>query len=219
MATDTTLLICACIAATAALVLAEYRKSRIGRIVFKIAASTAFVLVALQAGATESTYGRLVLAALALSWIGDVLLLSTRSRLFLLGIAAFLLAHVAYSVAFTRLPTSMPALIAGLAAVACIAAAVLRWLRPHLSSFYRIAVTAYVAAIVAMCSLAISSSAATGDWLLAAAALAFAASDISVARNRFVSPGFANRAWGLPLYYAAQLVLALSVGGYPIRAA
>jgi hypothetical protein len=43
---------------------------------------------------------------------------------------------------------------------------------------------------------------------VAVGALAFAASDVSVARDRFVRPEFVNRAWGLPLYYAAQLLLA-----------
>ena len=47
-----------------------------------------------------------------------------------------------------------------------------------------------------------------GKWL---AAVAFFCSDLSVARDRFVAPGFANRAWGLPLYYAAQLAFAWSV--------
>jgi uncharacterized membrane protein YhhN len=42
-------------------------------------------------------------------------------------------------------------------------------------------------------------------------ALAFFLSDLSVARNRFVAPGFVNRLWGLPLYYAAQLLLASSI--------
>jgi hypothetical protein len=27
-----------------------------------------------------------------------------------------------------------------------------------------------------------------------------------------VSPGFSNRLWGLPLYFASQMVLAFSVG-------
>jgi uncharacterized membrane protein YhhN len=39
-------------------------------------------------------------------------------------------------------------------------------------------------------------------------ALAFTASDISVARDRFARHEFLNRAWGLPLYYAAQLLIA-----------
>jgi hypothetical protein len=41
----------------------------------------------------------------------------------------------------------------------------------------------------------------------------FALSDISVARDRFVSKAFANRAWGLPMYFAAQLILASTVSG------
>jgi hypothetical protein len=45
---------------------------------------------------------------------------------------------------------------------------------------------------------------------VAMGALAFTASDVSVARDRFVREDFFNRAWGLPLYYCAQLLLALS---------
>jgi hypothetical protein len=41
-------------------------------------------------------------------------------------------------------------------------------------------------------------------------ALAFTASDVSVARDRFVQPAFHNRAWGLPLYFGAQLLLAMT---------
>jgi hypothetical protein len=33
-----------------------------------------------------------------------------------------------------------------------------------------------------------------------------------VARDRFVEQAFVNGAWGLPLYFAAQIVLALSIG-------
>ena len=44
------------------------------------------------------------------------------------------------------------------------------------------------------------------------AAVAFYVSDVSVARDRFVAPGFGNRIWGLPLYYGAQLLFALSTG-------
>jgi hypothetical protein len=35
-------------------------------------------------------------------------------------------------------------------------------------------------------------------------------SDLCVARERFVTQGFVNRAIGLPLYYGAVLVLALA---------
>ena len=36
--------------------------------------------------------------------------------------------------------------------------------------------------------------------------------DLFVARERFVSPAFGNRAIGLPLYYAAQILFAVSTG-------
>jgi hypothetical protein len=47
-----------------------------------------------------------------------------------------------------------------------------------------------------------------GDPAMLLGAGLFSVSDLAVARDRFVSPGFANAAWGLPLYYGAQLVLA-----------
>jgi len=43
-------------------------------------------------------------------------------------------------------------------------------------------------------------------------AVLFFLSDLLVARDRFVAPGFGNRLLGLPLYYAAQLLLASAVG-------
>jgi hypothetical protein len=56
----------------------------------------------------------------------------------------------------------------------------------------------------------------TAGWVwptaVMAAAVAFYLSDVSVARDRFVAPGFDNRIWGLPLYYGAQLLFALSTG-------
>ncbi len=201
-----------CAVAALALVVAERRAWLIGKALAKISASTAFVVIAIQRDAAATAYGRLILAALALSWVGDVLLLSRRSRLFLLGIASFLLAHIVFSLAFAQRPWDAPALAAAFAALGCGGMAVLVWLWRHLSGFYRVAVSAYVAAIVAMASFGIALSAASGNWLVAGAALTFAASDISVARDRFIAAGFINRAWGLPLYYAAQVVLALSVG-------
>ncbi len=212
MEVGTKIAVIVCLVASIILVLAEFRNWPIRRAVFKIIASSAFVVVAIQLNPTASSYGRLILIALAFSWVGDVLLLSRQKRIFLFGIASFLASHVVFSIAFANRPLNDTALIAGFAVMSCIGIIVLKWLWRHLPGFYRIAVTAYVAAIIGMCSFAIAVSAASGNWILAIGALAFAASDISVARDRFVTPGFTNRAWGLPLYYAAQIVLALSIG-------
>ena len=214
VANGTGITIGVCLAACIALVWAEYRDWPRGKALFKSVASTAFVVLALQLGAAATPYGKLILLALGLSWVGDVLLLSSRDRPFLLGIGSFLLAHVVFAVAFAQRPISTEGLSYGLVLMGVVGVAVVAWLWRHLTGFYRAAVGAYVVAIVAMCSVAIAVSAASGAWLLAGGALAFAVSDISVARDRFVARGFVNRAWGLPLYYVAQLVLAWSVKGH-----
>ena len=41
----------------------------------------------------------------------------------------------------------------------------------------------------------------------------FVVSDLAVARDNFVTPGFTNRLSGLPLYYGGQLLLAWAAGG------
>ena len=104
------------------------------------------------------------------------------------------------------------AAIGAVVVMAAFGIAILAWLSPHLSGLYRFAVPAYVLAIVMMVSLSVAASVATGTWSLAAGAVLFAVSDISVARDRFVSPGYVNRLWGLPLYYLAQIVLVSTLG-------
>ena len=91
-----------------------------------------------------------------------------------------------------------------------VAIAILRWLWPHLPDGMRPAVAAYVIAISLMVILASGTITGFGPQL-AIGAVMFAVSDIFVARERFVTSSVANRLWGLPLYYAAQIVLALSV--------
>ncbi|MGH8500026.1 MAG: lysoplasmalogenase family protein, partial [Methylococcales bacterium] len=75
MAYTKILLILICATCTIALVIAESRQWQRGKAIFKCAASTSFVAFALQCSALSSDYGRLILIALILSWIGDMLLL------------------------------------------------------------------------------------------------------------------------------------------------
>jgi hypothetical protein len=62
-----------------------------------------------------------------------------------------------------------------------------------------------------MCAAAAGSSRAFGSLVPVIGATCFMSSDVAVARDRFVTPGVANRVWGLPLYYGAQLLLAWTV--------
>ena len=198
-------------AALAGLLVAEGRGSQRGIYVCKPLASLGFLGAAVAAGALDSPYGRVILAALALSWIGDVLLMSSRSAVFLAGLGAFLLAHGAFGAAFCLRGEAWPWTAGALALLILPAVIVSRWLRPHLPPEMRVPVHAYIAVITGMLALAVGTAAAGSPALLLTGAVAFYLSDLSVANDRFVRPGFLNRLWGLPLYYAAQLCLAASV--------
>ena len=198
-----------CAVAVAGLLVAEQRGSRAGLWLTKPVASLAFLWVALAAGALESTYGRWVLLGLALCLAGDLLLIpQERKAAFRAGVFAFLAGHVAFSVAFLGLPIDPPGLAVAAVVLTLALAAVLRWLSPSVTADMVLPVRAYMLVIGIMSALACGVAAAGGPWAIAAGALAFTASDVSVARDRFVRHEFLNRAWGLPLYYAAQLLIA-----------
>ena len=204
------------------LLIGERRHAARVRYATKPLASLGFVLVPIFGGALAP--GRDVAlwieAGLVFGAIGDVLLLSSATAAFAGGLGAFLVGHVAYVIAFAiQVPPGrwiegpMPAVILPIAALAV---AVVRWLWPHLGSL-RGPVLAYVGVICTMmigavaCALSKAAPAdATTRSLEVAGAALFFASDLSVARDRFVAEGFVNRAWGLPAYYAGQLLLAWS---------
>jgi uncharacterized membrane protein YhhN len=178
-----------CIAACLALVAAE-RTHHPARYVAKPIASAAFIVAGLHAPPW-------IVAGLVLGALGDLALLFERG--FLPGLVAFLLGHLAYVVAF-------PPHDAWLAPPALAGALALAWLWAHLGRM-RIPVILYVAAIVAM----VGGALATDNHLLWAGAIAFFASDLSVARDRFVERTWVNRVWGLPAYYGGQLLIAWAI--------
>ena len=199
------------IVAVALLLHAESRGSRAGIWAWKPIASTGFVATALAAGATSTTYGTWVLAALVLSWWGDVLLIPRASRIFLLGIGSFLLGHLAFAGGFLSRGVAPLALVVTAALLVVPARQTLRWLAPHVPGDLRVPVRAYVVVICAMVACAVATYVRAGNGWLLVGALMFMVSDLAVARERFVDDGFVNKTWGLPLYYGGQLLLAASV--------
>jgi uncharacterized membrane protein YhhN len=214
----------ACALACAGLVLAERIHHARGRVMYKLVASSAFVAVALLAGAPNSVamtgdgglsaipgdYATWILAGLAFGAIGDACLLGSSDRAFLAGLVAFLAGHVAYVVAAAQLvPPSAWLDRAGVYAGAPIVAGAiaLAWMWRRLGAM-RVPVIVYVATIVAM---TIGALAARDNTRLAIGASLFFASDLAVARDKFIARDFANKAIGLPVYYAAQLFLAWSL--------
>jgi uncharacterized membrane protein YhhN len=199
-----------CAAGVVAFLVAEWRRSSLGRWLAKPIASAGFVAVAWSRGAPASAYGRWVLAALVFSLLGDVLLIPEST--FMAGLGAFLVGHLLFAGAFVARGVSCVVAATAATGAALAAVPVARWLLPHVKGGMRAPVVAYMTAISAMVSLAAGSFALRPAPLLLGGALAFYFSDLSVARDRFVQPGFVNRLWGIPLYYGAQLLFAWSVG-------
>jgi len=174
---------------------------------FKSAASLSFLFLGLSLWDGHDPYGFWVLMALALCVVGDMLLVFKKT--FVPGLSAFLLGHVAFCVAFSTLPAPFqwPLLMVLLGW----GILVLTWLFDDLGRM-KVPVCLYVGVICTMLWIALSVGLAGVSLLIPGGATLFALSDLSVARNRFKAPGFINRAWGLPTYYTAQVLLALSVG-------
>ena len=198
------------VAATALLVRAE-RTGAASRLWAKPLASAGFIAVAVVGEAAETPYGRWVLVALVLSAVGDVALLSRSTPAFVGGLGSFLLAHLAYVAAFVVRDVEAVPTVAAAVLLVVPALLVGRWLLPSVPAPLRAPVVAYIVVISAMVSAAVGTVAQELSGLIILGAVAFYVSDLFVARDRFVAPGFGNRLWGLPLYYAAQLAFAWSV--------
>jgi uncharacterized membrane protein YhhN len=194
----------------AALLYGEWKDNPGLRAAGKPFASLGFIVAAIGFGALESRYGNIILIGLILGAIGDVCLLGQAKQYFIAGLVSFLLGHVAYVVAFSSLPISVPPALMAAAVMTAVMAMIARWVFPHAPDM-RVPIGIYMLVIAAMCVVAIGAGAAGAPWMIPVGAVMFTASDIAVVRDRFVAPGFVNRLWGLPLYYAAQLIIAWSI--------
>ncbi|MGB5721675.1 MAG: lysoplasmalogenase [Woeseiaceae bacterium] len=176
----------------------------------KLIASSAFVWLAIRVGSLKSIYGRIILLGLGFSWFGDALLIGKTQTLFLFGLVAFLLAHLAYIAAFLARGISLKwAAIAALP-IATIAIAVIVWLGPHVPHELEIPVKVYTTAISIMVIAALATHGRAALILIPAGALLFFLSDLSVAALRLAQTEFPTYVWGLPFYYAGQVCLAVS---------
>ncbi len=176
--------------------------------VFKPLATAALVVAAWSGG--PGAYPRSITLGLALSLAGDVLLIP--EGLFVFGLVAFLLAHLAYLFAFTR-AARLAARWLPFVVVAAIAVAIVAKLWGGLPPALRVAVLAYVAVLGAMCAQAITVALVTGTPRARLAALGgvlFLVSDALLAINRFHTPLALAPLLVLGTYYPAQLLIALS---------
>lgn len=143
-------------------------------------------LTYLGTGAPVATLAALT-AALVLSALGDLFLaLKDQQRFFVIGLASFLLGHVAYVIAFAPY-AAFPALTALVVIALALAAAtaMIVWLWPSLGRL-RGPVLAYFAVIMSM--VATSLSIPNASWILGAGAILFAISDSLIAVRKFKMP-------------------------------
>lgn len=178
--------------------------------VAKLTASTAFIATAVSVGAARWTYGRIMLAGLVLSWGGDAFLIGSSESTFLFGLVSFLLAHVAYCVAFGVRGVRATWAGGAFIVVAAVSVGAMIWLSPHVSPEMTIPVRVYTAVISLMVVLAFGARGAGATMLIPIGAVLFFFSDLSVSAGQFIEPDFPNYVWGLPFYFGGQVLLALS---------
>ena len=198
-----------------ALLIAELREDRRAQFLFKPMAAFGFVILALQFGALESTYGKYILVGLIACAVGDVMLLSRKSQnMFLGGMAAFALGHLIYSFGFmvygvelvgVGMNANKPIGLAIVMAMLCLACAVHIIVKTDLDM--KLPVCIYTIIITVMVVLAMLMDNPFIMW----GAFLFATSDYFVGMDRFIDP---KKIWALaitPLYFGAQALFALSV--------
>ncbi len=176
--------------------------------VFKPLATLIVIAYAWRRGHDAPLVRRWVLAGLVLSLAGDVALLWPKEG-FLPGLVSFLLAHLAYLVAFTRvqrLAAWPPAFVA----YAGVAGVVLWRLWPGVPVALQWPVLAYVVCLGAMAAQAAvlwRRGAARGAVLALGGAL-FMSSDALLAGNKFAGPLPWASLWILGTYWSAQWCIA-----------
>ncbi len=182
--------------------------------VFKPLATLLILALALLLPPDNAAYQWAIAAGLLFSTAGDVFLMLPRDR-FVAGLASFLIAHLFYAWAFgmgVPFAATPEFWLAYFAAGGVVVALI--W--PGLKSALRGPVAVYVVVIAVMASQAAERWQALGSGAALAAAVGaglFVVSDGVLAIDRFRRPFRAARALTLATYWAAQLLIALSVAG------
>ena len=162
-------------------------------------------------GRPETAFARWVTVGMALSVVGDVALLWDSNRAFLVGLAAFLLAHITYVIAFLGAAVWSPHV--AIAAVVVLASSVMlvRATWKGAAGMHG-ATIAYAVVISAM---VISAWATVGGPLTmapyaAVGAVLFYISDSTLALNRFRRPIPHIAFFAIGIYWLGQLGIAIA---------
>ncbi len=176
--------------------------------IFKPLATLVVIAHAWQRGFDAPKVRRWVLAGLVLSLGGDVALLWPKEG-FLPGLVSFLLAHLAYLVAFTRVQR-LAAWPPAFAFYAALAGFVLWQLWPGVPTALQAPVVAYVVCLAAMAAQAavVWRRGSPRGAVLGLGGALFLASDALLASNKFAGPLPLASLWILGTYWSAQWCIA-----------
>jgi len=190
---------------------AEYRGPRQHIYIFKPLTMVFILLIATLGQATLPFYKYMIITGLVFSLAGDVFLMLPADR-FVAGLVAFLIAHLFYIAAFMSEISALiwwplvPVIIYGIV--------IYTMLAPSLGKL-KLPVLAYIVVIMIMAWLAWerwSQTGQSGVLLASVGAVLFVISDTILALNRFRGTFKPARALNLTTYFAAQWLIAGSVG-------
>jgi uncharacterized membrane protein YhhN len=187
---------------------------RLFRLEYVLKPATVAVLVAAAVVADLGVAKPWVVAALAFGLLGDVGLMFSEGRTdppFIAGLAAFLIGHLWYIIAFTRVGLRGLDIVAGVLVVAGIAGlalpAVLRGAAASAGPGFALVVAGYSAVLSAMTVLGVG----TGLVATAIGAVLFLSSDTLIARDRFVERVPSGPLLVIVTYHLAQFLILIGL--------
>ncbi|XP_034071850.1 lysoplasmalogenase-like protein TMEM86A [Gymnodraco acuticeps] len=160
-----------------------------------------------------SSNARKIFAGLVFSALGDAFLIWQEQGYFVYGLLMFAITHILYSLAFGMKPVNVTA---GLVVTAVSSVSYLL-LYPYLSGPFTYLVAVYIGLIGFMGWRAVAGLQLANDlwtWTKLCACLGavlFMVSDLTIAVNKFCFPVPHSRAIIMATYYAAQMLISLSV--------
>lgn len=190
---------------------AEYRGPQQHIYIFKPLTMVFVLVIAILGQASEPFYKYMIITGLVFSLAGDVFLMLPSDR-FVPGLVAFLIAHLFYSAAFA----SEISVLIWWPAISLVIFGIIiyRVLAPALGKL-KVPVLVYIVIILAMAWLAWGRLIQTGHMgalLASVGAFLFIISDAILAIDRFRLTFTLARASNLTTYFAAQLLIAGSIG-------
>ncbi len=179
-----------------------------------VKALTALLLAAAALTHPAARERRWLLAALVFSVIGDFLLaIPWWAPSFVLGLAAFLVAHLCFLAALLPLASPSRPRVAAAAVTVAVCVALLIWFWPRLiEEGMALPVTGYIAVLGAMVCVALMAGLPT-PWTVLGA-VCFAVSDAMIGIGRFALAPENAQALAVPIWWAYAASLLLITAGF-----